>query len=173
NGYNNDANIMKHMTTGSTPLNEFIQHEDLFILDRGFRDSIAHLEEIGVDSLMPNLLKPKQKQFAYDEGNSSRKVTMVRWLVEAVNGRLKNKFKFLDGVIPNSYIPNLMNYFRVACALCNAFCAPLKVDSEENEQLIDLALQKTTIPNHLKQEIEAENLRNRRNPWIEASSENI
>jgi hypothetical protein len=61
---NNDASILKHITINNydDTLN-WIEENDIMILDRGFRNSLGILKSLGVDVAMPSFLDPKQKQF--------------------------------------------------------------------------------------------------------------
>jgi len=77
------------------------------IVDRGFRDIKDRMEEAGYVVYMPELLKTRVNQFQTDEANRSRKVTKVRWIVESVNGRVKNVFRFFMGVVEGRQTPNL------------------------------------------------------------------
>lgn len=74
---------------------------------------------------------------------------MIRWLVEAVNGRFKNKFQFLQSVIKNSYLLHLNSCFRLACALINAFSPPSFVESVAHKQLINVAMGKEHVTQHV------------------------
>jgi len=42
---------------------------------------------------MPQFMNKEQKQLTTDQANVSRKVTMGRFVVETVNGRMKNVFR--------------------------------------------------------------------------------
>ncbi|CAC5402839.1 unnamed protein product [Mytilus coruscus] len=86
NGKNNDAAITKHMVTvNAEGMNEWLQQDDVCIVDRGFRDVVEYLEEQGFSVQMPLYLKKGQKQHTTEEANTSRLVTKVRWIVESVN----------------------------------------------------------------------------------------
>jgi hypothetical protein len=101
NYHNNDANIMKSLLIEESKLWSFMEPEkDHVILDRGFRDVIKQLKQKKFQTHMPELKAKNKDQFTTMQGNTSRKVTLVRWLVEAVNGRLKIKYKFFADVIP-------------------------------------------------------------------------
>jgi len=97
---------------------------------------------------MPNLKPINQSQFTTQEANESRKVTkvnsssklifiysvsilQVRWIVEYVNGRLKQQFKLFDHVIQNSKLPNIKMDMRIACALLNLTHKAVYADNDE------------------------------------------
>lgn len=150
-----------------------MEYGDNFIVDRGFRDSVQAIEDNNINCYMPHLLEKTRKQFTTKEANESRKITMIRWLVEAVNGRFKNKFKFLSSVIPNSYLPKLSTWFRVACALLNAYSPPLFTETTAHQQLVNIAKAKEHKPNNLKSKIEDLGLERKRACWVAASSESF
>jgi len=156
---NNDANIFKSMLEEEEGFNKFFQEGDNIVLDRGFRDCIAEIEERNYIVLMPSLLDKKKKQFTTSEGNQSRRVTMIRWLVEAVNGRIKNVFKFFDSTIPITYHTKLWSFFRIACAISNLFFPPLFMDNDEQDQIVGNCLERMSLnTNPLQEKIEEEQI---------------
>jgi len=122
---------------------------------------------------MPSLLQKKMKQFTTNDGNNSRRVTMLRWLVESVNGRLKNVFKFFDSTIPITYIPLLGSLFRISCALSNAFFPPLFTDSEESLTLVRSTLDRLPELNSLQKYVEEQGLEAKRTCWRPATQEAV
>lgn len=111
NGANNDAGILKAMLKTLSPNCEYFKPGDHNVLDRGFRDVINGLEEKGMKSHMPQLLGKADKQFTTTQGNESRRVTLVRWLVEAVNGRVKRKFKLFRNTIDGGEYQSTYQFF--------------------------------------------------------------
>lgn len=103
-GANNDAGILKSILSKLPSDSPWLKPGDHHVLDRGFRDVIQNLEELGVKTHMPALLLKTEKQFTAKEGNESRRVTLVRWLVEAVNGRIKQKFRFFRDTVDGGII---------------------------------------------------------------------
>jgi hypothetical protein len=63
----------------------WIQSEDVAIVDRGFRDATEFLEMHDLQVEMPSYLKKGTSQHPTDESNMSRLVTKVRWVVEGAN----------------------------------------------------------------------------------------
>ena len=102
------------------------------------------MEELGLNVALPPFLKGC-RQFTADEANQSRCVTKVRWVVEAVNARIK-QFKFLSNTVQNSSLPYLEQYLSIACALINRYQVPVKTSSPEDveigQKMIDLRQQK-------------------------------
>ena len=75
---NNDAAILNHaMMRNADTIRQWVQEEDVFIVDRGFRDSLQVLEDLGIKAQMPSFLKKGEKQLSNEEANSSRLVSKV------------------------------------------------------------------------------------------------
>ena len=101
-----------------------MKENDVFVVDRGFRDSLELLRNLGFQIAMPHFLPKGVKQHFVQEGNESRLVTKIRWVVESANGRIK-QWRALRHVIPNSQVPFIEDYVRIVCAICNAYRPPL------------------------------------------------
>jgi hypothetical protein len=52
------------------------------VVDRGFRDAVETMSQLGFNVEMPDFLKGK-KQLATKDANHARSVTKVRWVIEA------------------------------------------------------------------------------------------
>ena len=100
-GTENDASIMKRALENSSGLGGFLQAGDFCFVDRGFRDA-----ERGLVVRMP-ALKGKRNQLTVEEANASRYVTKIRWVVEAVHGIIKQKYKILLYQTDNKLLPNI------------------------------------------------------------------
>lgn len=122
---------------------------------------------------MPSLLGPKEKQFSTNDANYSRLITMIRYIVEQVNGRIKKKFKFFRNQISNNHLDNLQEYFRIACALSNAFFCPLITDTEELKEKVELAIKRSHIPNDLQNYILENKLDRKSVPWINGDRNSV
>jgi hypothetical protein len=83
----------------------------------------------------------------------------VRWIVESVNGRIK-QWKFIDKVVPNTLIPSIGDLVRIKCSICNKFCDPLAqiTNHEQSTNLIQKMLNLSRNPNSLKTYLEKKNL---------------
>lgn len=64
-----------------------------------------------------------------------KQVTMLRFVVEMANGRLKGTWKFFDHLIPASYFPVLNDFLKIAVAITNAFSPPLFNETEWHEKV--------------------------------------
>ena len=114
---NNDASITKHFMTGNHPAKSWFKENDLFVVDLGFRDAVDFLEVAGFRVEMPCYLSKGTKQHSTKEANTSRLVTKVRWVVESVNGMIK-QWRMLNKVIPNTLILGIADIVRTIYAHC-------------------------------------------------------
>jgi len=171
-GGNNYSNILKAMLI-EKGFDSFFWEGDNILLDRGFRDCIADIEDREYNVYMPSLLNTTSKQFTTADGNNSPKVTMIRWLVEAVNGRIKNKFKFFEATIPITYLLILGTLLKIACSLSNAFFPPLFTESELHMDIAQLTLDKLNQENRLQAQIVSLGLENKRIIWKKATNEDL
>jgi len=122
-GKNNDASILNNLIRQrASPLLEWVMPDNVLVVDRGFRDSIATLEEYGLIPVMPRFLE-SGSQNDTASANESRLVTKIRWVVESVNGLVK-QWKMFSQVMPNSQIPFIGDYVRIVAAICNAYRPP-------------------------------------------------
>ena len=113
----------------------------------GFRDSVAECEKLGLRVFIP-AHSDGNRAFTTEEANSTRRVTLTRWLIEAVNGRLKNLFRFFGGrSIEAGYLRQAPKFFRICCALMNAFCDPLLEDRPEHKTNASKVLQVIDMSN--------------------------
>lgn len=75
---NNDSSILNHIIrTNAEDIQKWIQEDDIFIVDRGFRDAIPLLQDLGIQAEMPKFMIKGQKQLSTEDANSSRLVTKV------------------------------------------------------------------------------------------------
>ncbi|CAF2146828.1 unnamed protein product [Rotaria magnacalcarata] len=91
------------------------------------------MEELGLNAALPPFLNGR-RQFTTAEANESRCVTKIRWIVETVNGRLK-QFKFLSNTVQNFSIPHLEEYLSIACSIINRYQTPIKTSSLEDIEI--------------------------------------
>ena len=76
---NNDSSILNHSIHSNTEeIKNWVEEGDIFVVDRGFRDSEAVLNDLGIRMEMPAFIRKGQKQLYAEEANSSRLVTKVR-----------------------------------------------------------------------------------------------
>ena len=124
---------------------------------------------------MPNLLQPKQTQFTQEQANESRLVTKVRWVVESVNGRLKNVFKFFRGVISNNYLADnkLRRFVRISCAFLNAFFPVIRTEKPGDRELAQFMIDRAELSNVLQLKLTSTGLIRKRVCWVPVRSGEI
>ncbi|CAF4038104.1 unnamed protein product [Rotaria magnacalcarata] len=105
------------------------------LMCNGERDKAgtSTMEELGLNAALPPFLNGR-RQFTTAEANESRCVTKIRWIVETVNGRLK-QFKFLSNTVQNFSIPHLEEYLSIACSIINRYQTPIKTSSLEDIEI--------------------------------------
>jgi hypothetical protein len=150
-------------------LRSWLSPGDVVILDRGYRDAIRFLEQLGINHWMPPLLQKKAKQLPTEDANYARLITKTRWIVEARNGHIKSKFKFFNSVIPMAYLANIGDFFRICCAILNAFSPPILM-SDANPALAREILDRAESPNEVQMYIDEHNLRRQRARWMDFNS---
>ena len=91
------------------------------------------MEGLGLNVALPPFLQGR-RQFTTTEANRSRCVTKVRWVVEAVNARIK-QFKFLSNTVQNSSLPHLEAYLSIACSIINRYRPPIKTSTPEDVEI--------------------------------------
>lgn len=169
-GKNNDANILIHgLKTNAEDMSNWLREGDIVVVDRGFRDSVEFLNDLGIKTEMPVFLKRGQKQHTVEESNSSRLVTKIRWVVESVNGKLKC-WKYLANILPNSQIPYIGEYVSLVSAIVNKYCKPLNPSQVDDELTGCKMLYLSTQNNCLKERIERGHLERRPSNWLSVSS---
>ncbi|XP_031622973.1 uncharacterized protein LOC116340560 [Contarinia nasturtii] len=94
-----------------------LQPEDVFIVDRGFRDCETTLINLGYIVKMPTC--NEHTKLTTKNANESRLVTRVRYNVERVNGVMKNVWRIFSNTIDIHYIPKIMTDFEIGAALLN------------------------------------------------------
>jgi hypothetical protein len=89
-GKNNDASIAKNMfINNEQDILNWLHQDDVVVVDRGFRDAIRTINNLGYTVQMPDFLNGK-KQMSTQEANHSRCVTKVRWIIES--GKIINEY---------------------------------------------------------------------------------
>lgn len=158
----NDASIMsKEFSRSEGTMRSYFREGDVFILDRGFRDVVAQLQGYGYQTHMPESLLEGHHQLTTQQANKSRCVTMCRWVVEVVNGRMKRDYKLFRQDYFNKAAKHLMEDFRIGCALTNMF-HPVIEDKPEYYEYVEIAKQRLNMPNHLADIVQREQLNRRR-----------
>ncbi|XP_044578872.1 uncharacterized protein LOC123261347 [Cotesia glomerata] len=166
----NDAEIMRIILSDPNGLIKLLKKGDIIVVDRGFQDVIVYLEELGFKVLMP-ALKGKRNQLTTDESNESRFVTKIRWVVEAVHGDIKQKFRILDHKLDNKLLPKTGVFCRIACFLHNEFGKRLDSDLDLSEKIIAAMNSKKYQDNTLASEVETNRWARRKVPFATITSD--
>ena len=167
----NDAKILEEELVKNAYLKELLQPDDVFVLDRGFRDVVPLLEEKQYQVLMPSL-KGKKNQLSTKESNHSRRVTKVRWPIEAVHGIIGQKYKLLHHQFDNKMLPNAQAYCKIACFLNNKFGKRLNSDAEMTDEIVNRMMQ-CEKENTLAQEVEDGRWSRRKKDFKSITSEDL
>lgn len=153
---NNDASILRNdMNQDRANLRHWVREGDIFVVDRGYRDALEFLHGLELDSQMPALLRPGQRQFTTAEANQNRLITKTRWIVEARNGHLKSIFKFFRDMIPLDHCQNLGDFARIGCAIINRFHEPVHMQGADPalaRQMLEIAQQQNVLQQRVQQE---------------------
>lgn len=95
-GKNNDASIARNIfINNEEDIINWLQDDDVIVVDRGFRDAVHTLNRFGYNVEMPAFLNGR-KQLSCEEANHSRCVAKVRWVVEGGMYKTKLRIKFFQ-----------------------------------------------------------------------------
>lgn len=103
------------------------------VVDRGFRDAVGVMQSRGLDVAMPPFLD-RRRQFTTEESNQSRCITRIRWIVEAVNQRIK-EFKYFANTVQNSSLMFLQADLSIVCALINRYRPPIATSKPQDVEI--------------------------------------
>lgn len=157
-----DAQIMQNILLNENDHGDglfqwFFRNGDVFILDRGFRDVIPTLEQYGYTAKMPECKLPGESQLTTEQANKTRLVTICRWVVEVINGRFKRDFRLLRHIHTNISLEYMMDYFRIAAALINAYHI-LIVDNVHATDFLRIISERINMHNTLADLVDRHNL---------------
>ncbi|KAF9410084.1 hypothetical protein HW555_010746, partial [Spodoptera exigua] len=143
------------------PMHYVLKSNDTFILDRGFRDSIPTIETWGYQAHMPPTKLRNESQLRTEEANKSRLVTIVRWVVEVINGWIKRDFKIFRQEYFNRAMTHMFVDIRIAAALLNSFREPLKDHPRAND-IIQVLNERINMANSLGDYVTENNINRQR-----------
>lgn len=107
---------------------------------------------------MPDFIEANSNQLKWDQANRTRFVTKCRYVVKAINSRMKNVFAYFGRVWSNNSIPHLMQDFRIAAALSNAYFEKFESDKDDWQTITQLMLERVNWPNHVADIVSDNNL---------------
>lgn len=140
----NDAKIMQQIfDKHGAMIEEKLQKDDIFVLDRGFRDAKQYLINKGYDVLMPEFIEKKTLgQLTTVQANSSRKVTACRFIVETRNGHMKTIWRLFDRTWITYDLPNVMTDYRIGASLINKFYATMESNKNDADTIAENMLER-------------------------------
>lgn len=151
-GTQNDASILKLVLQDITGLQTLLLPNDIFIVDRGFRDSVDFLRSKGYTVLMP-ASKGNRTQLTTEEANESRRITKLRWVVEAVHGAVAQKYRLLHNSLDNKFIPKLKVLCKIVGFLQNKYGQRLNSDGDNNDEVLEYMESRMSVENTLSDEV--------------------
>lgn len=169
-GTENDATIMKKVLQDA--LKTLLRRNDVFVVDRGFRDAVGDITKEGYTVLMP-AIKGKRAQLPTDEANMSRQVTKIRWVVEAVHGAIAQKYNLLHNNLDNKMLPKVSLLCKVVGFLHNKFGKRLDSDTGLNETIVQYFKERLALPNSLSEEVEKQHWNLRKTAFQQLVSSEI
>jgi len=165
-GRNNDAaTLQDEFLYDVQGLRNFFEEGDIFVVDRGYRDAIPLLQELGIEHRMPATIRQGELQLSVEDANMSRLVTKTRWIIEARNGHLKSIFKFYDHRISTHHTTHLQDHLLICAGIINAYFPSITMQGA-NAELAQELIRRANLPNELKNRVEAEQLQQRRARWV-------
>lgn len=143
-GKKNDATILNDLL--KKPIWNSFKPGDVFIVDRGFRDSVEEIEKKGFGVKIPAFAQ--LKQLTTEQANLSRLVTKNRYMVEVVNGRINRNNQYFANVIRNTTVSSAFDDFLIACAIYNFTFTPVEesaIDIIMAERMLRLVNEKNKL----------------------------
>lgn len=134
-------------------IKKLLKPGDILVVDRGFRDVVEDLKKDGFQVLMP-AMKGKRKQLPCSEANESRKVTKIRWVVEAVHGAVAQKYSLLHDSLDNKFLPKVRMICQIIRFLENKFGKRLDSDKSNSDKIVEFMKSRMSLNNSLHQEVE-------------------
>jgi hypothetical protein len=151
----NDAKIIETILKNDNNLKSLIKPNDHIILDRGFRDVINTLQtKYKLNTHMPTCAPAKQKQLTSAQANESRLTTKCRWIVEAINGRLKTLFRANNKIHNNLTIPHTIDDIRISAALINKYFGDFGTDNKNDIMIATKMMDRLNMGNRLENILE-------------------
>ena len=130
-----------------------VEPGDVIVVECGFRDCLTDLQKLGYDTKMLLFMKKDQRHYTTDEGNKTRLISKVRWIIESANSRVK-RWCFFSNVVPNTMIKKARSYFEVVCALINSYRLVFVRDTSKGKETSQKILQLAGETNNIKEYIE-------------------
>lgn len=169
----NDASIMKTIMKNMPEVRSRFYNDDVFVVDRGFRDVKQYLERERFVVKIPYIIPPGESQLSDVIANRSRLITKIKFIVEAINGHLKTCFRYFDYVWCIQSTPHLMIDFRNAAALHNIFYSAIISDVEHSEEIAQLMLNRLHKPNLLFRLVHEQHLNRKTTAFVSLNAHEL
>ena len=103
--------------TSESEVMDLVEPLDVVLADRGFlvRDEMAALN---VKVVTPHFTRGK-RQMTQQQVQESRRISRVRIHVERVIGRVRKRYRILNGVLPANLLPHIDNIAVICCGFVN------------------------------------------------------
>lgn len=171
--HNNDAALLRNEYRRDTEMiRNWFQENDIFVVDRGYRDAIPMLQELGIDHRMPTNVRAGNQQLSVEEANGNRLITKTRWIVEARNGHFKSIFKFFSEVISMNHAVHLQDFYKICGAIINKYHDPVLMRGADIAQA-EMLLQRSREDNTLKLIVDNENLLRRHGRFVNLENNHV
>lgn len=119
-----------------------LKPRDIFLIDRGFRVSLKSIREKGFVAKTLCFSDTPSSSLTMEQANASRMVTKSRYIVEYVNGWIKNFFQFFNSTIRNTILLTIFDDFRIACVIYN--CIFIPITNKTSDLIINRMQQKVS-----------------------------
>lgn len=141
----NDATIMKNIfLSHGKQIEERLEHNDVFVLDRGFRDVKQYLERKGFIVKMPEFIEKNTiGQLTTIQANSSRMVTACRYVVETRNGHMKSIWQLFNRNWITYDLRHVMSDYRIGASLINKFYPTMESNKKDATAIAQSMIEKT------------------------------
>ncbi|XP_074604100.1 uncharacterized protein LOC141857506 [Brevipalpus obovatus] len=157
----NDATIFRRIANSDPRFARYFKTGDAFIFDRGFRDVVREFTSKGFNVYVPASAAGRD-QFSWSEANTNRMITELRWVVEAVNGRLKKQFRALHHIVENTNIKSKLFELKICCAIINKYGERSISDKNHTDEIVHRIQSRREIEQKLKQFIIGNGLEKKR-----------
>lgn len=167
----NDATIMM-LVLQDPDLRSLLRPNDVFVVDRGFRDVVNYIRDEGYVVLMP-ALKGNRAQLPTEEANMSRRVTKIRWVVEAVYGAIAQKYRLLHHNLDNKMLPKVRLLCKIVGYLQNKYGKRFQSDGESSNRIVEYMESRMNVANTLSEEVEDQHWNRRKTSFQRLSASEL
>lgn len=160
-----DADLMESLITSHPHFRTvFTPEATVLIVDRGFRNCIQKVTNLGYQIMMPAFLNPNEKQMSTKVANDCRKVTKVRFTIECNNGDVKQFGKF-NKTVPNRTVDDAEADFRICCSMVNYLHDGKWKPKNDDPAIAERMIERADKPNRLAELVSMHNLTRLRRPF--------